>query len=136
MLEFNTKMSVVSVVSTFVLCILFNIILPTGDINSDLYLMYQTLTFNLGESLELEGCKSCFHKTEKDVYYPDEDLTNDDCKTCLFDRHSYCGSIRQFIKKVRTLKNEIQTCSNMKTFRITGNDDLKDGKCDELTDSC
>lgn len=60
-------MGVGSVIATFVMCILFNIILPTGDVGSDIYLMYQTLTFDLGESVEITGCKSCYHKSEKDV---------------------------------------------------------------------
>ena len=42
-------MGVGSVITTFIMCILFNIILPTGDVWSDLNLMYLTLTFNLGD---------------------------------------------------------------------------------------
>ena len=61
-------MGLKSVIATFVMCILFNIILPTGDVLSDLDLMRLALTFNLGDSLELEGCKSCYYKTINEVY--------------------------------------------------------------------
>ena len=77
-------MGVGSVIATFVMCILFNIILPTGDVGSDLNLMYLALTFNLGDTLELAGCKSCYHKTENDVYYPKENLNDNECKTCYY----------------------------------------------------
>ena len=62
-------MGVGPVIATFVMCFLFNIILPTGDVGSDLNLMYLALTFDLGDSLELEGCKSCYYKTENEVYH-------------------------------------------------------------------
>ena len=57
-------MGLSSVVATFLTCLLFNIILPTLDVGTDLDLMYQALNFNLGESLELEGCRFCYHRNE------------------------------------------------------------------------
>ena len=118
-LDLIAKMSLFCVVSTFVMCILFNIILPSGDVGSDLNLMYQTLNFDLGDSLELEGCKSCYHKTEKDVYYSEKELTSNECKTCLYDQFLNCGSHLQILKKVEELKRDVYTCSSNETFRGT-----------------
>ena len=92
-------MGVGSVIATFVMCFLFNIILPTGDVGSDIKLMYSSLTFNLGESLQLEGCKSCYHKSEKEVYYPEEDFSDKECKTCLFNLDLSCGVNFPILKK-------------------------------------
>ena len=126
-------MSLGSVVITIVMCVLFNIILPTGDVKSDLYLKYQTLTFNLGETLELEGCKSCFHKNENEVYYPDKYVTNSECKTDLFDKEHDCGNL-PFLKKLREIENEIGNCSNNKPVIRTC--DECTGECDERSDVC
>ena len=134
--DLNTKMSLACVVSTFVMCIFFNIILPSGDVQSDLYLMYQTLTFNLGDSLELEGCKSCFYKTDQEVYNPEKDLTDNECKTCLFDNNSDCGSYPIFLKKMREFENENQTCLDNETFNIGFEGELIAGECDELNNDC
>ena len=130
-------MGLACVVSTFVMCILFNIILPTGDVQSDLRLMYQALTFDLGDSLELEGCKSCYYKTEKEVFYPKRDLNNNSCKTCLYDENSICGIYPPIVKKMRELKYE-RNCAKNETLimRITNHDELKDDECDESFDRC
>ena len=76
-------MGLTSVVSIFATCFLFNIILPTTDVGTDLDLMYQTVNFNVADSLELDGCKFCYHKNEKDVYYPTKDIEKNPCKTCV-----------------------------------------------------
>ena len=129
-------MSPKSGIGTFVMCILFNIILPTGDVSSDLNLMYQTLTFNLGGSLELAGCKSCYHKTEQDIYYSEKDLTSNECKTCLYDRYSNCGQFPSFLTKVSELEREAQTCSSNLTFRVNHDGQFKIDKFEEYGDLC
>ena len=74
-------MGVKSVIATFSLCILFNVILPSGDQGSDMYLLYNVLTFQLGVSLELSGCRSCYTKTESEIYYPKLEIKDTDyCK--------------------------------------------------------
>ena len=113
------------------MCILFNIILPSGDVGSDLNLMYQTLTFDLGDSKELEGCKSCYHKTEQDVYYSEKELTSNECKTCLYDPYLNCGGYPPFLKKVKDLKREKHICSSNETFTIDNYGEIKSGKCYE-----
>ena len=92
-------MGVGSVVATFVMCTLFNIILPTGDVVSDLDLMYLALTFKLGDSIQLEGCKSCYYKTENEIYRPKENLKDNECNTWLYNPNLSCGTNLPFLKK-------------------------------------
>ena len=130
-------MILVSVIITFVMCVLFNIILPTGDVGSDLNLMYQTITFNLGGSLELEGCKSCYYKTNKEVYNPKKDLLSNECKTCLYSPMGGCVGF-SILKKMNELAKEKHTCLSNETFRYeeTSKYESKDGECDEENDNC
>ena len=122
-------MGVGSVISTFVMCILFNILLPTGDIGSDLNLMHQTLSFNLGDSIELEGCKSCYFKLESDMYNPKKDLPKKECKTCF---HTVkCGSMFPFFKNLKELNERQELCLNDESFRITNKGILHKEECDE-----
>ena len=111
-------MGLTSVIVIFVTCILFNIILPTMDVGTDFDLMVQTLTFNLGDSLELEGCKSCYHKNEKDVYYPEKNLETDDCKICLFDQYLRCGRNAAVLKEIRRFQDENESCLDAVTFTV------------------
>ena len=130
-------MSLGSVITTFVMCILFNILLPTGDVGSDLNLLYQTYTFNLGDSFELEGCKSCYHKSDKEVYHPEKDLTSNKCKICLFNPGLDCGGYTNQLKKINQMEREKQNCSKSETFRAQEDEDkLIVGECDEMNDLC
>ena len=126
-----------SVISTFVMCILFNIILPSGDVGSDINLMYQTLNLDLGDFLELEACKSCYHKTEQDVYYSERELTSNECKTCLYDPYSNCGGYTKLIKNVKELKGETHICSSNETLKVDSHGEITSLKCDRLSnDRC
>ena len=132
----NLRMGVVSVVSTFVMCILFNIFLPTGDVGSDVNLMFQALTFNLGESIELSGCRTCYHKSENQVYYSEKGLQENECETCLYDKKVVCGANHQFLNKLIELEGEKETCLNSETFRFTNESKLEVGECDDANDAC
>ena len=140
-------MGLTSVIVIFVTCILFNIILPTMDVGTDLDLTVQTLTFNLGDSLELQGCKSCYYKNENDVYYPEKKLETDDCKVCLFDQFSRCGRNAEVLKEMRKFQNENESCQNTVTFTAKNkmNRNQKSGgqstilefrECDLVKDDC
>ena len=61
-------MGKVTVIASFVVCITFNIFLNSFDVYSDTTLAFNTLTFNLGDSLLLGGCKVCHGKQDKDIY--------------------------------------------------------------------
>ena len=91
-------MGVGSVIATFVMCIIFNIILPSGDQGSDIYLLYNVLTFQLGVTTELSGCRACYGKTESEIYFPKVELKDkDDCNNlCVEDRNFLCDNILSF----------------------------------------
>lgn len=129
-------MAIASVIITFLMCILFNIFLPTGDVGSDLNLIYQTLTFNLGDSIELSGCKSCYHKSENDVYYPQKVFPRNECKTCLYNKNHGCGVSNPTLIKRIELESEKDTCLNNGTFRLTNEGRMEVGECDEDNDDC
>ena len=140
----KAKMGVGSVISTFIMCILFNIILPTGDIGSDIKLMYLTLNFDLGNSVELEGCRACYHKTSEDVYRLRNDVTKNECNVCLYDEYSTCGTYYPILKRMRKLDSEKENCLNdNETLRFTNivTDSNYDrifqfGECNEWEDRC
>ena len=46
------------------LTIFFKLILPSGDVYSDVALMIQTWTFQNVESRELVSCRACYGKDE------------------------------------------------------------------------
>ena len=93
-------MGFTTVITTFIMSILFNVFLPTGDIGSDLNLMHQTLNYDLGESIELQGCKACYHKTEIEVYYSENDSIHNEYKTCLYNPSFFCGIRLPIVRKI------------------------------------
>ena len=72
-------MIAVSILVVFVTSILFNVILPTGDVYSDVGLMVNTLGFDLGTTLELLGCRICYGKNEDDLISTE----NESCPFCV-----------------------------------------------------
>ena len=135
------KMGLSSVAATFVTCLLFNIILPTLDVGTDLDLMYQTLNFNLGESLELDGCKYCYHRNEKEVYHPTTNLTNNDCITCIYDPMLKCGRNPMVMRKIREYQDEKKKCLANNSFifqeyRVRINSKYEYSKCEGHNTCC
>ena len=130
------KMSLISVVNTFVMCILFNIILPSGDVGSDIKLMHQALTFDLGDSLLLEGCMVCYHKTEKEIYYPDTDLAENNCNVCLYDPSLQCGGYLSLVKKLREFDQKKETCVSEETITFHYLKSPEVSKCEAEKDFC
>ena len=112
-------MGVATVVASFVMCFFFNIILPSADEYSDVYLLKNTLTFNLGDSLQLSGCKVC-HGVSEDLLYSKTSA----CDVCLTNNYHFCGSYPSVLKKLAILQNK-QECDN-ETFvvRKSRNNDI------------
>ena len=106
-----------SVTTTFAMNIMFNIILPTVDIGSDVYLLHNTLTFNLGDSLEMAGCRACFGKTDDDVY---KRLVTS-CTTCTYGDanvgSTLCGQVPSVIDKLRHMQST-DSCEAKQAFRV------------------
>ena len=68
-------MTLITIIRIFSLTIFFNIILPSGDVYSDIALMIQTWTFQNIESTELSGCRACYGKDEQDLLSSQKDCT-------------------------------------------------------------
>ena len=99
-------MGKLAVVSMFAQTILFSILGPSGDIYSDVGLMVNTLTFNLGESLLLSGCRACYKRNEDEVY----SIRNRPCQTCFNDNENLvCGRHPQTLNKIQELQN-LESC--------------------------
>ena len=98
----------VTVIVSFVVCILFNIFLHSLDVYSDIDLSKKALTFNLGDSLVLAGCRVCYGKEEKDVF----SYKNNSCKQCLVKNELFfCGQSFYILDELHQLENS-DTCAN------------------------
>ena len=125
-----------SVVATFFTCILFNMILPSGDIGSDVYLMFNTLTFNLGSGLKLIGCKLCYFKTHNDVYYDEEKFIGKKCHWCVTEKDFVCGIYPYVMERILSFENT-DLCEANKTMRhINSWEYTETGECDSRKDKC
>ena len=99
-------MGVVTVIVSFVVCLTLNVGLNTFDVFSDITLSFNTLTFNLGDSLLLSGCKSCSGKEDKDVF----SVKNSSCQHCLTQNNYFaCGKSFQILEKLNELSKS-DTC--------------------------
>ena len=101
-------MSLPAVIRIFVFTIFFNLILPSGDVYSDIILMYQSWTFQTSDSLELSGCKACYHKTEDDLY-----TSQGDCQTCITQKPINCGGLLSAMNKLLEIESKNE-CNNDK----------------------
>ena len=123
-----------SIIATLVSCILFNVLLPTADVGSDLNFMYLTLTFNLGDSIELQGCKACYQNTEKQLYHSETILSHNKCKICLYNEGSFCGLYLPVLKKMIEWEGDEGSCMFNETFRFSHERKFEGGKCMEEKD--
>ena len=97
-----------SILVVFVSSILFNVILPTGDVYSDVGLMVKTLQFDLGDTLELAGCRSCYGKDEDELILEE----NEGCPFCVEHPKGHdCGGSPSILNKLFELQTS-QSCGN------------------------
>ena len=124
-------MSLLMVVRIFTLTIFFNLFLPSGDVYSDVILMYQTWKFQNTDSLEMVGCRACYGKEEKDLL-----ASRANCTTCITQRTPAirCGGYMSFINKLLEIENDGH-CVNNK-FAVNYNGTLTEGKCENHHDCC
>merc|ERR1711963_1104244 len=95
------KMGWGTVIVSFVVCISFNIFLNSFDVYSDIALAFNTLTFNLGDSLLLSGCKVCHGKDDKDVF----SVKNNSCQQCVTQNYYFeCGRSFRILDKINELE--------------------------------
>ena len=125
-------MELLTVIRIFVLAIFFNIFLPSGDVYSDIVLMYQTWTFQNTDSLEMSGCRACFGKSVKDLFPKD-----DSCEKCVTKNTDFmCGRYYSSLDFYSSIESEsINQCKNKK-WRVYWNGSLEDGECEREHDCC
>ena len=96
------------VIASFTICVFFNVFLNSFDVYSDTALAYKTLTFNLGDSLLLSGCRVCHDKDDKDVFTS----TNRSCHQCLtVNKDFQCGNNFEILDKIHELQ-QVDTCND------------------------
>ena len=109
-------MALGSLIRIFVMTILFNLFLPTGDIYSDIGLMLETIQFRVSDSYEILGCRACHGKTEADI----AELRINNClcargtgRTHLFcgEKVEFCGNFVSSFRKMIELDN-LKHCEN------------------------
>ena len=98
-----------SVIVTCSLCILLNVIFPSGDVYSDVALMIDTITFNVASNLEVSGCRVCHGRNEAEVYK----ILNQSCQQCF--NGYFCGTVPQMLNKKYDLQKE-NTCETSSWF--------------------
>ena len=121
----NTK-----VIASFVMCILFNVLLNSFDHYSDVALAYESLSFDLGDSLLLSGCRVCHGKSASDIY----DVKETKCQRCVLENYDFqCGNDINVLNKL----NQPQNSGNCESADIvanwnqaTRNYDVINGNCD------
>ena len=112
------------IVRIFSLTIFFNMMLPSGDVYSDVALMIQTWTFKNIESEELFGCIACYDKDEQDLV-----PSQKDCTTCVTKNYKFlCGTYVLFLKKLIGKENNTQ-CENKKWGVNKHNGLIEEGEC-------
>ena len=125
-------MALFTVIRIFVLSILFNIMLPSGDVYSDIVMTYQTWTFSNTESLELAGCKACYRKEVEDLV-----PSKKDCTLCVTKNDRFhCGGRLPSITKLLWVENGNE-CEDLKWgFGINEYGYYESGKCDKKKSCC
>ena len=128
-------MGVATVVVSMLMCFIFNMILPSKDVYSDVYLFINVITFNLGDSIELSGCKVCHGVSEDELY-----AETTSCDVCMTSKSNTCGGYPSILKKMIDIQNK-EECGD-DTYRVTSQNgfknessEFKNGAC-QKGDSC
>ena len=121
----NTK-----VIASFVMCIVFNVLLNSFDHYSDVTLAYESMNFDLGDSLLLSGCRVCHGKSDSDIYKVKETR----CQKCLLENYDFqCGNDINVLNRLNQSPNS-GNCESAdivaKWNQSTRNYDLINDNCD------
>ena len=125
-----------TVIVSFIVCFIFNIFLNSFDVYSDTALAYNALTFNLGNSILLSGCRECHGKENNDVFQS----KNNSCQQCFTENHRFqCGRSLEMLNKLNDLQNK-DSCEN-EHFATNYNSSSKSYEfrnevCDKNSDNC
>ena len=123
-----------TVIVSFVVSIIFRIFLNTFDVYSDVALSTNTLTFNLGDTVLLSGCKVCHGKRDKEIF----SVNNSKCNQCLTANYNYvCGLSFKFLDKINAM-DKTDKC-DFERFGFSeslGSLDWKNETCNNERDCC
>ena len=118
-------MSKATVVVSFLVCFAFNIFLNSFDVYSDTALAYNALTFNLGSSILLSGCRVCHGKENKDVF----NYKNSSCQQCLTKNSKFeCGKNFEMLNKLNELENT-DSCEKEHFITPNGHESMLKNSC-------
>ena len=96
------------IIASFITCIFFNVFLNSFDHYSDVTLAYETLKFDLGNSLLLSACRVCHGKTESDIY----SVKKTKCQKCVIENLDFqCGNDINVLGKLSESRNS-ENCEN------------------------
>ena len=121
-------MGVASVLTSILMCFVSNMILPSADVYSDVYLLKNILTFNLGNSIELSGCRVCHGVTEEELY-----AETTSCDVCLTSKLDSCGGHPSILKNITNIRSK-KECGNVEYRENTKGEHIK-GNC-HINDWC
>ena len=120
----NTK-----VIASFVMCILFNILLNSFDHYSDVTLAYESMNFDLGDSLLLSGCRVCHGKSDADIY----DVKETKCQRCVLENYDFqCGNDINVLNRL----NQPQNSENCESADIVAKWNQSARNYDLINDNC
>ena len=125
-------MALLTLIRIFVLSILFNMMLPSSDVYSDVFLMYQTWRFQNTDSLEKAGCRACYGKDVKDLV-----VNKDGCEKHVTKNFAFtCGEKSSFLDLYSSLESATINKYENKYWGVNrSNGILHEGECGDL-DSC
>ena len=121
-----------TVIRIFIISIFSSLILPSGDVYSDIALMIQTWTFqSIENSLEISGCRACYGKNEQDLLFSQKG-----CTTCITRNTGFvCGEYVLSLKRLIDMEKNNQ-CENKKWGVNYDNNTLDEGECGNKTHFC
>ena len=120
----NTK-----VIASFVMCILVNVLLNSFDHYSDVTLAYESMNFDLGDSLLLSGCRVCHGKSATDIY----DVKETKCQKCLLENYDFqCGNDVNVLNRL----NQPQNSENCESADIVAKWNQSALNYDLINDNC
>ena len=120
----NTK-----VIASFVMCILFNVLLNSFDHYSDVTLAYESMNYDLGDSLLLSGCRVCHGKSDSDIYKVKETK----CQKCLLENYDFqCGNDINVLNRL----NQSPNSGNCESADIVAKWNLSARNYDVINDNC
>lgn len=129
-------MGYIAVIISFSVCLFFNVFLNSFDVYSDTILSFNTMTYRLGDSLLLSGCRVCHKKEDSDVFKVNEFP----CKSCFTKNTKfYCGRSFEILNKIDELQNK-DICEN-EHFSLNYNEDsntynFRNKVCDSSDECC